>query len=164
MKYIKFLAVLLDEHLGGKYHIAELSKKLAKTCGFYFKVRYLLPTTTLITLYNALLISFLQYGIVAWAQTFDSYIEPLFKLQKRAVRAISQPPFLAYSLPIFKDLTLLRIVDIFKLRLLSFVYQSANMIVPGACRSRGCGGCHIPYFLQKPSVILCLVGNFVPCR
>ena len=82
VKYIKFLGVLLDEHLDGKYHIAELSKKLAKTCGIFFKVRYLLPTATLITLYNTLFMSFLQYGIVAWGQTFDSYVEPLIKLQK----------------------------------------------------------------------------------
>ena len=36
VKYIKFLGVLLDEHLDGKYHIAELSKKLAKTCSIFF--------------------------------------------------------------------------------------------------------------------------------
>ena len=90
--------------------------------------RYLLPTSTLITLYNALFMPFLQYGIVARGQTFDLYIEPLFKLQKRAVRAISHQPFLAHSLPIFKNLKLLRIVDIFKLKLLSFVYESVNMI------------------------------------
>ena len=76
--------------------------------------------------------SFLQYGIVAWGQTFDAYIEPLFKLQKRAVRAISHQPFLAHSLPIFKDLKLLRIVDILKtvdiLKLLSFRYVSVNMV------------------------------------
>ena len=82
VKYIKFLGVLLDEHLDARYHIAELSKKLARTCGIFFRIRYLLPTATLITLYNALFMSFLQYGIVAWGQTFDSYIEPLSKLQK----------------------------------------------------------------------------------
>ena len=105
-----------------------------KTCknllSFFFRIRYLLPTATLITLYDALFMSFLQYGIVAWGQTFDSYIEPLSKLQKRAVRVISHQPFLAHSLPIFKDLKLLRVVDIFKLRLLSFVYESVNMVAP----------------------------------
>ena len=130
VKYIKFLGVLLDEHLDGRYHIAKLSKKLVRTCGIFFRIRYLLPTATLITLYNALFMSFLQYGIVAWGQTFDSYIEPLSKLQKRAVRVISHQPFLAHSLPIFKDLKLLRVVDIFKLRLLSFVYESVSMVAP----------------------------------
>jgi len=111
-------------------HCQTVKNNLQKTCGIFFMVRYLLPTSTLITLYNALFMSFLQYGIVAWGQTFDSYIEPLFKLQKRAVRAISHQPFLAHSLPIFKDLKLLRIVDIFKLKLLSFVYESVNMVTP----------------------------------
>ena len=57
-------------------------------------------------------------------------MEPLSKLQKIAVRAISHQPFLAHSLPIFKDLKLLRVVDIFRLRLLSFVYESVNIVAP----------------------------------
>ena len=52
VKYIKVLEVLLDEHLNGKYHIAELSnqepstknltKKLARTCVILLRVRDLL--------------------------------------------------------------------------------------------------------------------------
>ena len=38
VKYIRFLGVLLDEHLDGRYHIAELSKKLAKTCGILLRL------------------------------------------------------------------------------------------------------------------------------
>ena len=30
--YIKFLGILLEEHLTWRYHISECSKKLAKTC------------------------------------------------------------------------------------------------------------------------------------
>ena len=130
MKYIKFLGVLLDEHLTWRYHITELSKKLARTCGILFKVRGLLPRSILIMLYNALVLSFVQYGIIVWGQTFGSYLEPLSKLQKRAVRAISHQTFLAHSLPIFKDLKLLRIDDIFKSKLLTFVYESINKLTP----------------------------------
>ena len=43
---------------------------------------------------------------------------------KRAVGDISQQSFLAHTFPIFTDLKLLRIADIFKLRLLSFVYKA----------------------------------------
>ena len=130
VKYIKFLGVLLDEHLTWRYHITELSKKLARTCGILFKVRGLLPRSILIMLYNALFLSFVQYGIIVWGQTFGSYLEPLSKLQKRAVRAISHQTFLAHSLPIFKDLKLLRIDDIFKSKLLTFVYESINKLTP----------------------------------
>ena len=121
VKYIKFLGVLLDEHLTWRYHIADLSKKLARICGILFKVRYLLPRSTLITLYDALFLSFVQYGTIVWGQAFASYLEPLFKLQKRAVGAISNQTFLAHSHPIFKGLKLLRIDDIFKSKLITFV-------------------------------------------
>ena len=49
--------------------------------------------------------------------------------------AFSHQPYLAHSLPIFKDLKLLRIVDIFKLRLLAFVYESVNMVTPDCFHS-----------------------------
>ena len=126
VKYVKFLGLLLDENLSWKYHLGELSKKLARTCGIHFRIRNLLTSESLICIYNALFMSFLQYGITVWGQTYDSYLEPIFKLQKKAVRAISHQPFRSPSLPIFKKLKLLRIQDIFQLRLLTFVYESIN--------------------------------------
>ena len=43
--YIKFLDVLLDENLSWKYHLTELSKKLARTCDMFFKVGSFYPLT-----------------------------------------------------------------------------------------------------------------------
>ena len=37
VKFVKFLGLLLDEHLSWKYHLSELSKKLARTCGIFFQ-------------------------------------------------------------------------------------------------------------------------------
>ena len=42
--YVKFLGVLLDENLSWKYHTTELSKKLARTCGMFFKMLLILQT------------------------------------------------------------------------------------------------------------------------
>ena len=39
---VKFLGVLLDSGLSWKHHIAELSKKLARTVGIFYKVRHLI--------------------------------------------------------------------------------------------------------------------------
>ena len=126
VKYIKFLGLLLDENLSWKYHLCELSKKLARACGILFRIRNLLTFESLICIYNALFVLFLQYGITVWGQTYDSYLEPISKLQKKAVRAISHQPFRSPSLLIFKKLKLLRFQDIFQLRLLTFVYKSIN--------------------------------------
>ena len=130
VKFVIFLGLLLDEHLSWKYHLSELSKKLARTCGMFFKIRNLLPLDVLLCLYNALFLSFLQYGLIVWGQTYASYIEPIFRLQKKAVRAISFQPRLSPSLPIFKDLKLLKLSEIFEFRLLTFVYDSVNKTSP----------------------------------
>ena len=47
-KYVKFLGLLIDENLSWKFHLSEPSKKLARTCGIFFKIRCLLSTSTLI--------------------------------------------------------------------------------------------------------------------
>ena len=74
--------------------------------------------------------SFLLYGITVWGQTYDSYLDPILKLQKKAVRAISHEHFVSHTLPIFKNLKLLRLQDIFRVKILSFVYESLNKINP----------------------------------
>ena len=82
-KYIKFLGLLLHENLSWKFHLSELSKKLARTCGIFFKIRSLLPTSTLILVSNSLFLPFLQYGIIVWGHLFTSYLEPLVLIQKK---------------------------------------------------------------------------------
>ena len=129
-KYVKFLGLLLDENLSWKHHLNELSKKLARTCGIFFNVRHLLLRNVLVSLYNSLFASFLQYGIVVWGLTCDSYIKPIFILQKKAVRAIAFENSSAPSSPIFHTLQFLKMQDLFELKLLNFVYESVNKISP----------------------------------
>ena len=129
-KYVKFLGLLLDEHLSWKYHLSELSKKLSRTCGIFFKVRHLLPTSVLISLYNSLFSSFLQYGIIVWGLTYDTHTKPIYLLQKKAIRAIAFKSFTSPSTPIFSDLKILKLYDLFDFKLLTFVYESVNKISP----------------------------------
>ena len=100
-KYVKFLGLLLDENLSWMYHLSELNKKLSRTCGIFFKVRHLLPTTVLISLYNSLFSSFLQYGVIVWGLTYDTHIKPIYLLQKKVVRAIAFKSFRSPSTSIF---------------------------------------------------------------
>ena len=132
---VKFLGVLLDENLSWKYHLTELSKKLARTCGMFFKIRHFLPIHVLVCLYNSLFSPFLQYGILVWGLTYETHINPVFLLQKRAVRAISFEHYTASSTPIFSDLKILKLQDLFHLKLLSFVYECVNKISPSCFHS-----------------------------
>ena len=49
-KCVKFLDLLLNENLSWNHHLNDLSKKLGRTCGVFFKVRHLLPKKVLISL------------------------------------------------------------------------------------------------------------------
>ena len=102
--YVKFLGVMMDEHLTWRCHTTELSKKLSRTAGILFKVQHHVPLPILICLYNSLFSSFLNYGISAWGLTYETYLNPLFRLQKKILRAIKFQPFSAPSSPIFHTL------------------------------------------------------------
>ena len=54
----KLLGLLLDEMLNWRYHLSELSKKLARACGIFFKIRHLLEANVLLSLYCSLLTSY----------------------------------------------------------------------------------------------------------
>ena len=92
-KYVKFLGVLMDEHLTWKYHTTELCKKLFKTAGIFLKVRHYVPLPTLISLYNSMFLPFLNYSTSALGMTYESYLDPPFKLQKKILRCIKFEPF-----------------------------------------------------------------------
>ena len=66
--YDMYLYVLLDLGQSSKHHIAELSKKLARTVGIFYKVRHLISLETLKILYYLLFYSF-EYGIRCIAYT-----------------------------------------------------------------------------------------------
>ena len=78
--YVKFLGILLDEHLNWKYHLSELLNKLARACGILFKDRNFHPTSTFVSVYNALFLPLLQYGIIVWGEDYTSYTEPIIKM------------------------------------------------------------------------------------
>ena len=74
-KYVKFLGVLLDEHLTWKYHITILTGKLARVSDVFF-LRYLLVINFLKSLCYAMFFPVLQYGIAIWDLpiTYLSYL------------------------------------------------------------------------------------------
>ena len=96
-KCVKLLGLLLDESRSWNYHLKELSRKLARAYGVFFKVGLLLPKNVLISLYNSLFPSFLKYGIVVWGLTYGLYIKPIFTLYKDSVRAIAFEKYYAPS-------------------------------------------------------------------
>ena len=96
----------------------------------FFKVRHLLPITVLVSSYTCLFSIFLQYGIIVWGLTYERHTQPIYLLQKKVVRAIAFKSFSSPSTPIFSEMKILKLYNLFELKLLSFVYESYNMLSP----------------------------------
>ena len=81
---VKFLGVLLDSSLSWKHHIAELSKKLARIAGIFYKVRHIIPLETLKMLYGTThCFTLVSYGITVWGLTHKSYLDLIIIAQKK---------------------------------------------------------------------------------
>ena len=93
--------------------LVELSRKLARSIGIFYKLRHFVPLNTLITIYYALFYSFLTYGIVVWGATYDNYLQPVFTSQKKVIRAMTFSKQRDHSSPLFSQLKLLKLCDIY---------------------------------------------------
>jgi len=83
MSSVKFLGVIIDEHLIDD-HINLVKPKVAKMTGVINRLT--IPSSALRTLYNAFILPCLNYGIIVWGGGYSTPLQPIDLLQKRAVR------------------------------------------------------------------------------
>ena len=118
---IKHPGILVDSTLTWKPQISELSKKLARTCSIFFRMRHYVTPETLKLLYYSLLYLFLSYDIVVWGSTHLTILDHLFKVLQRVIHAISFKNRATHTTPLFYELRMLTLHDIHSLKLLCFV-------------------------------------------
>ena len=51
-------------------------------------------------------------------------------LQKKAIRLVTNSSYIAHTIPLFVEEKLLKVQDIFKLKLLKFYYKLCNNLLP----------------------------------
>ena len=105
-----FLGLLIDETLSWNPHKKHISIKISQTIGILKKLKKSLPTHILKTLYNSMILSKLNYGLLVWGHGNTTNI---LKLQKKAIRTITNSKYNAHTDPLFKKLGILKINDIF---------------------------------------------------
>ena len=64
----------------------------------------------------------------AFVSTYDTHLDPLIKLQKRAIRAISMAGFLDHTDPLFLQCKILKFNDQFKLSLACYLFNNQNLL------------------------------------
>lgn len=126
----KFLGLLIDHNLSWTSHTQHVSKIVSKYNGIIRKVRPFLPSNLLTTLYNSLVLPYLSYGTVVWADMNNANLNSLFLLQKRIIRTCTNSLWLDHTDPLFISLKTLKISDIYKLQLATFMFQYHHNQLP----------------------------------
>ncbi len=121
-----FLGLTINENLTWNDHINKLSNKISRSLGILNKLKHILPIKAKTLIYSSLILSHLNFGILAWGHT----CERITKLQKKCVRTITASKYNAHTEPIFKELNILKIEDIFKLQVLKFYFKYKNGSLP----------------------------------
>ena len=117
VNFTKFLGIYINEHLSWAQHIDYLSKKIARNVGILSKLKHFLPMYIMNTLYYSLILSHLQYCTLLWANTYSTWLNKVRILQKKAIWIITQSHYLAHTDPLFSELKLLKLDDLYKRQL-----------------------------------------------
>ena len=134
--YMKYLGVMIDSMLTWHTQIETISKKISGGIGLLYKTKPFVNIKMLKTLYYSLIYPHLLYAIEVWGSADITAINSILVLQKRIVRLLSIsdirlsdysfPP----STPLFFKEKLLKVQDIFKIRIAKFIYTSLNKTSP----------------------------------
>ena len=122
----KLLGVILDDKLNYREHIQYICSKVSKSLSIIYNIKYYVPDFVLKILYFSTVQSHLTYCLAIWGNTYPGHLQPLFKIQKRAIRMILGKPLLEPSLPLFKQSSILTLFDLVKLEIVTYVYKNVT--------------------------------------
>ena len=128
--HTKFLGVYLDEILNWNYHIKNISTKISKNIGVIYKLKYKISSDVLLMLYNTMILPYLSYCNIVWANNNYTRLAPLIKLQKRATRVVCKARYREHTDPLFRQYNILKLQDINKLQITTFMYKYYYKLLP----------------------------------
>ena len=121
-----YLGIVFDRHLTWLGHVDSVASKISKTVGILKQLRHFLPPNILKLIYDSLITCRVKYGLLVWGECSQR----IYKLQKKAVRIISNSKFNAHTDPLFRNLNILKINDDKKMQELIFYYKYQHGKLP----------------------------------
>ena len=117
---------MLDESLTWTDHTNMVANKISWVTGVLYRLKSVFPKEILLTLYNTLIESYINYGLLVWGVK-SNRIEVR---QKKTIRLDTNSTYFAHTTLLLKSEGLLKVYDIFKLKLLKFFYKLLYNLLP----------------------------------
>ena len=131
-KSFKLVGVHIDENLNWKYHIQHIKKKTMQSIVLISRSRRSIPVPMKIIMYNALVMSHLEYCLPIWGSANQSLIKQIEIAQKKALRFATNSPYNAHCDPLFFKHRLLKLKDVHTLKCLTLANQFLHQSLPPA--------------------------------
>ena len=128
---VKYLGITIDNKLTWKPHIKNLRSTLSKSCYALAKLKQYVNKKTMKTVYYSLFYSKLQYCISSWGGVAKSVLDPIQKLQNRAIRFICCEEPRTPTLPLFSGMGMLKVDAIYRLEICKLTHQMTKNKING---------------------------------
>ena len=129
-KTTKFLGVIIDENLNWNDHIRHITTCISRNVGVLYKMKKFIPCTTLVMLYNSLILPYVTYCNLVWATSAKTKVNSIYLLQKKALRICTGSSYISHTGPIFYKLKTLTVFDIHSLQSLLLMFKYVNNMLP----------------------------------
>ena len=108
---------------------------ISRNLGVIRKLKHVLPPRSLLSLYNTIILPHschLQYGVLAWGNTYQTYLNKIYIVQKKAIRLINNSGFRSHTGPLFLKSNCLTLFNIYKYQLGVLMYKFEKRLLPTA--------------------------------
>ena len=94
------------------------------------KAKHFLDNKSLHILFCSLVLPYLNYCTEVWGNTYKGSLEPLFILQKRAIRIIHNVGYREHTNSLFVQSKITKLYDIVEFQTAQFLYKARNNLLP----------------------------------
>jgi len=129
---IRFLGLYLDPAFSYKEHVQIIAKKISTSLFFIRAAKNYLTEKALKLLYFSFVHSHIIYAVQVWSSCPAGQVDQIYKLQKKAVRLISNSRYNAHTQPIFKKLQILPLPDLISFFRIQFMQRFQFGLLPSA--------------------------------
>jgi len=146
---IKFLGIVIDQHLSFSAHIDYLIRRLRPITGLFYRLSSFISHKLLIMLYHSLINSRLCYCIESYGTSASVHLNRLLKFQKMIMRVIHRKPPQTHTKPLFKVDKILQIQNLYKFKVLQIAhtfYHSITQYSASSITTRQSKNIFIPLF------------------
>ena len=130
VNHAKFLGVIIDKNLKWEQHAKYVKQKIAKGIGIILKARKYFNKDTLLSLYYTMILPYLSYCIHVWGSAYHVHLNDIVILQKKIVRIICGVVPRSHTEPLYKELGILNVNQIYQYSVGLFMFKFVNKMFP----------------------------------